>query len=87
MQPMEMLEATTRSACVSARAQGGSVPRIKADTAERVLERIVSSEITLRRSEILETVERMNHASGTADRSVAVSMLEVLIGVGIRRTA
>jgi hypothetical protein len=57
------------------------VARDKADTAERVLERIALGDIPLTAAELLAVNERMNHASGTADRSVAVSMLEVIIGV------
>jgi hypothetical protein len=83
MRALEMLTYATRSACDSARREGTSTPRIKADTAERVLGRIAAGDLPLRDSEMLATVERMNRASGTPERSVAVSMLEVVIGVAI----
>lgn len=87
MTPLEALTYTVASATTSARREGTSVARIKSDTAEHVLARIASGDIALRDSELLAVCERMNRAPGTADRTVAVSMLEVIIGVGIRRAA
>lgn len=84
---IEYLTYAVRAACDSARREGTSVPRMKADTAEAVLGRIQTGELYLTGFEMLAVTERMNRASGTADRSVAVSMLEVIIGVGIRRAA
>jgi hypothetical protein len=75
------------SACDCARREGTSTARIKADTAERVYARIASGEIPLRESELRGVLERMNHAGGNADRSVALSVLEVIIGIGIMRAA
>jgi hypothetical protein len=83
--PLDALALTVRTACSAALAEGTSTPRIKAETAERVLGRIASGEIALSVHDLIAVNERMNRASGTADRSVAVSMLEVIIGVGIRR--
>jgi hypothetical protein len=87
MTPLTYLTHTVLTAADSARREGTSTARIKAETAERVLERIALGDIPLTASELIVVNEHMNHAAGTADRSVAVSMLEVIIGVGIRRAA
>lgn len=78
-----MLGYAVKSACDSARREGGAVPTGKADTAERVMSRVRSGELPLTNSECIALTERMNRASGTPERSVAVSMLEVIIGRAI----
>lgn len=65
---------------------GSSTERLKAESAQKVLDRIRSGEIKVTDKELGDALERMNRVdAGGPDRSVNSMMLEVVQGIGIRK--
>lgn len=83
MRPRDVFVETARGSIRRGLASDSSTERIKAQTAQNVLDRIESGEIEFTDQDAITLSEGMNRVEGNADRSVNSLMLEKVVGVGI----
>jgi len=86
MKPRDVFLETAKGSIRRGLESGSSTERIKAQTAQSVLNRIESGEIELTDEDAITLTEGMNRVEGNPDRSVNSLMLEKVVGVGITGT-